>query len=117
MEIYECDHCGACCRGTLLVEAYEIDALREPLLLTADLSDFRATKSPEEIRESLMDEGMCLLIAGARPCRFLTAENRCSIYPTRPNACVGMQAGDEQCQSARAQLGIALLAPVAADVE
>ena len=32
--------------------------------------------------------------------------NLCSIYPTSPNACVGMQAGDEQCRDARAVEGL-----------
>ena len=27
--------------------------------------------------------------------------NGCSIYPMCPNCCVGLQAGDEQCQDAR----------------
>ena len=71
---YDCDLCGACCRGTLIVEAY------------------------------------CL--AASRSCRFLSAEGRCTIYPTRPNACVAMQAGDEQCQEARGQLGLPPLEPL-----
>ena len=33
MPNYECDKCGACCRGNLLVEAYELDVLREPRLI------------------------------------------------------------------------------------
>jgi hypothetical protein len=28
------------------------------------------------------------------------------IYPTRPNACVAMQAGEEQCEQARIEMGL-----------
>lgn len=33
--------------------------------------------------------------------------NQCVIYPTRPNCCVALQAGDEQCQGARSAVEIA----------
>lgn len=111
MPTFECDRCGACCRGTLIVEADELDVLREPLLLTAAAGPWCASKSPDEIRAHLEQEFACLVIAGGQPCKFLGADNLCGIYPTRPNACVGMQAGDEQCQVARASVGLAPLMP------
>lgn len=102
---YECDRCGACCRGTLIVEAYYLDAVREPRVLGADVTGRRTTI------EELTDEDRCILLAANHPCRFLSAEGCCTIYPTRPNVCVGMQAGDEQCQEARSQLGLLPLQP------
>ena len=63
--------------------------------------------------EDLEQEGKCLVIVGAdKPCKFLGDENQCGIYPTRPNVCVAMQAGDEQCQSARRMQHIEPLLPV-----
>lgn len=60
---------------------------------------------------ALDDVGVCLLIAGPRPCQFLGPDSTCSLYFTRPNACVAMQAGDEQCQRARQAEGLPLLEP------
>ena len=102
---YECDRCGACCRGTLIVEAYYLDALREPRILDADVTGRMVTI------DELTDEYRCILLAANHPCRFLSAEGCCTIYPTRPNVCVGMEAGDEQCQEARSQLGLLPLRP------
>ena len=42
-------------------------------------------------------------LACGQACPFLSEGKTCSIYPTRPNDCVAMQAGDEQCQQARAE--------------
>ena len=104
---YECDKCGACCKH-LIVEADDIDLMREPQLLYAD-RDFVANYGPDEAVEALQEDvGRCLIIACGKPCYFLE-ENQCSIYSTRPNACVAMQAGDEQCQQARREEGIAPL--------
>ncbi len=102
---YECDLCGACCRGTLIVEAYYLDALREPRILDADVT------GRKRALDDLDDEWSCVLLASGLPCRFLSAEGRCAIYTTRPNTCVGFEAGDEQCQEARAKLGLPPLQP------
>jgi len=102
---YECDRCGACCQGTLIVEAYYIDVLREPTVLGADVCGRQPTM------EKLADESRCIVLAANRACRFLSTEGCCTIYPTRPNACVAMQAGDEQCQDARRQRGLPPLQP------
>ena len=99
-----CDQCGACCRGHLIVEADELDVLREPRHIFAD--PHYAGQAPDEVVRRLQDEvGSCVIVACGAPCPFL-ADNRCSIYPTRPNACVGLQAGDEQCRTARREEGI-----------
>jgi Fe-S-cluster containining protein len=99
----ECDKCGACCRR-LLVEVYDLDVLREPHLAAADISERTRELSYDALMADLEQEGHCLVIAGGgHECKFLRGDNTCAIYPTRPNACVAMQAGDEQCQAARAQ--------------
>ena len=109
---YECDQCGACCK-TLLVEVYDIDVMRESKLLTADIGNWTRGKLEATVMAELKQDGKCLLIAGpASPCRFLDDENRCNIYPTRPNVCVAMAAGDEQCQEARKTAGIDPLEPL-----
>ena len=103
-----CDQCGACCKGYLIVEAGELDVLREPRLIAADRH--YAGRAPEEVVRCLQEDvGRCVIVACGTACPFL-AHNRCTIYPTRPNACVGFQAGDEQCQMARRQEGIPPLA-------
>ncbi len=104
---YRCDCCGACCQGTLIVEADYLDVLREPALLDADIGGRRLT-----IEELAEDDGRCILLAAGQACQFLSADGRCTIYPTRPNVCVGMQAGDEQCQEARSRQGLPPLEPV-----
>lgn len=104
MDKYECDRCGACCLGHLLVEADLVDLLREPRLLEADRH--RSGWSFDRAAEDLEDEDRSLLIAGGTRCPFLGADNRCSIYPTRPAACVAMQAGEKQCQQVRHQAGL-----------
>ena len=111
MSQYECDQCGACCKGHLLVEAYEIDVLREPRLIDGGDRHY-AGRTIDDVLHELSDEYKCILLAGARPCVFLCSDNRCSIYPTRPNVCVAMQAGDEQCQRAREAEGLPPLLPV-----
>ena len=113
MTKYECDQCGACCRH-LIVEAEEIDYLREPKLAESD-PHYRS-KPPEEIVAELRSEiGKVLVIACGhlRPCHFLDTDNKCTIYPPRPNDCVAMEAGDEQCQSARREAELPPLKPLA----
>ena len=110
MPRYECDCCGACCQGHLIVEAYELDVLREPRLLESDPRC--AERSVEDVLEDLADEDRCLILAANRPCSLLSADCRCTIYPTRPNGCVAMQAGSEECQYARGAAGLLPLNPI-----
>jgi Fe-S-cluster containining protein len=111
MSTYECDKCGACCRGSLIVEADDLDVLREPRLIDAD--PHHRSKSVGQMVHEIQNEWKAVIIGGGRPCTFLNADNGCSIYPTRPNCCVGLEAGDEQCQSSRADIGLAPLELVA----
>ena len=107
---YECDKCGACCKGTLIVEAEELDVLREPRIIDAD--PHHRGKTVDQMVHEIQTEWKAVILACSRPCMFLGRDNHCQIYPTRPNACVGMQAGDEQCQQARATIGLPPLPPV-----
>ena len=113
MTKYECDCCGACCKGYLIVEADELDLIREPRLIESDPDD--TAKSYDQVLADLQQGiGKVLVIACGTdfPCKFLGADDRCTIYPTRPNDCVAMQAGDEQCQVARVAAGLSRLQPV-----
>jgi len=102
----ECDSCGACCKGHLLVEVSDLDVLREPHLATADIGDWTKEMCYQTLMAEL-EEGKVLVIAGGEPCKFLRKSgSSCAIYPTRPNICVAMQAGDEQCQEARQVEGL-----------
>jgi len=111
-ERYDCDQCGACCKGTLIVEADWYDLEREPAIKDAD-PRYR-DESLENAREQLADGMRVILMACGtdRPCSMLGEDNRCRIYPTRPNNCVGMEAGDDQCQAAREQLSLPPLLPI-----
>ena len=107
-EKYVCDNCGACCKGHLIVECEDLDILREPRLIEADRHHHG--KTVEQMLDAYAN-GMAVIIAIAKPCPFL-AEDKCSIYPTRPNCCVALQAGDEQCQESREAEGLPRLLPV-----
>jgi len=86
-----CGNCGFCCKS-LLIEITELDVVREPRLLEyAELLDGHGKIKYESNwdREYLLPS----------PCPFLI-ENKCSIYPTRPNLCVSFDVGSEQCSQA-----------------
>lgn len=103
---YQCDSCGVCCSGVLMVEAEWLDARREPRLLDADVSGKRFSL------DVLEEDGRCVILAATKPCPFLGSDNRCSIYPTRPNSCVAFEAGSEQCQEVRRERGLASIQPL-----
>lgn len=110
MDIYQCDRCGACCQGHLIVEADDLDVLREPRLIDADRH--HAGQSVERVVHAIRHNWQAIHLAGGQPCGFLGQDQLCSIYPTRPNCCVAMEAGDEQCQFAREAAGLPRLSPV-----
>jgi Fe-S-cluster containining protein len=111
MPRFECDKCGACCKGSLIVEADELDVMREPRLI--DVDPHHVGKSVDELVLEIQTEMKAVLVVCGSRCPFLGTDNACTIYPTRPNDCVGMQAGDEQCQHARASEGLPPLEPLA----
>ncbi len=111
MARYECDpDCDACCRQ-FIVEADELDLEREPRLASVD--HHHRDLSIREIMKALRDQGKVILVTACKPCQFLTDDRRCSIYATRPNACVALQPGDEQCQQARETEGLPALIQIA----
>ena len=91
------------------MEAYALDVLREQHLATADIGERTRETTYATLMADLEQEGRCLVIAGGEACKFLRGNNTCAIYPTRPNACVAMQAGDKQCQQARRAEGLTVL--------
>ena len=112
MPKYDCDRCGACCRGHLLVEVYELDVLREPKLIEADIGSWTREMTRQTLMDELEQDGTCLIIAGSPcACAFLREDNACAVYPTRPNVCVAMLAGDDQCQESRKSAGLPELQP------
>jgi Fe-S-cluster containining protein len=108
---FECDQCGACCNGHLIVEADELDLLREPRLIEADRF-YQQMTVPQALHLLQNDVGRAIHLSCGQQCKFLGEDKKCSIYPTRPNVCVGMQAGDEQCQEARQAAGLPPLSPL-----
>jgi len=109
MPVFECDKCGACCKGIPIVETDDLDVLREPRLIDAD--PHHRGKSVAQVVSEIRTDMKAVIISCGQPCFFLGSDNRCGIYLTRPNACVGMEAGDEQCQEARARQGLPPLEP------
>lgn len=109
-EKYECDKCGACCNGQLIVEADWVDLSRVPRLLEADRH--RAGWTLDEAFADLEEPGKAMILAVGCRCPFLDGDNHYEIHPTRPTVCVGLQAGDEQCQAARKEAGLEPLKPV-----
>jgi Fe-S-cluster containining protein len=92
---FECDHCGACCQS-LIVEAHDYDVRREPRLYQIFKGD----------RQKLRDGEHCIMLydSETKACPFLVPDGSkrvCSIYATRPVACVMVEPGDAKCQQAR----------------
>lgn len=108
-ERYECPpDCGACCKGHFIVECTDLDVMREPRLIEAD--KHWAGRTPLQVIRELREDWKSVILNGGAACMFLK-ENQCSIYPTRPNCCVGMEAGSDQCQDARAAQNLPPLLP------
>ena len=93
-------------RGHLIVEAYDLDVLREPHLAAAEISERTREFAYADLMADLEQEGRCLVIAAGEQCKFIRGDDTCAICPTRSNVCVGLQAGDEQCQEARQAEGL-----------
>lgn len=103
MPTYECDGCGACCR-TFPVFASDDDALREP----------RVAAEGRRLPPDLAGDGWhfrLFPLPFLDACAFLDADDRCSVYATRPDVCRRFAAGSDQCQQARECQGLGLLAP------
>lgn len=104
-----CLRCGACCRF-YIVECDWFDAVREPRLiaeqgLTPKARELGLRYDGPLTLADLESGERCIMLAGIEPCRFQGADNRCTIYPTRPNSCVGFLPGSDQCREARKACG------------
>lgn len=88
-----CKQCGGCC-SQMIVEIEHLDILREPKLLPyAELLDGHGRIKFEDD----MEKQYLLACGESKPCAFLK-DNKCKIYPTRPNICVAFESGGEQCK-------------------
>jgi uncharacterized protein len=99
---YECDKCGACCKG-FVIEITATDILREPKLKDVAASFMGNNDDIWDIRDKY------LLATPYKPCPMLDVNNLCTIYNTRPNVCVHFKAGHNKCQDVRLQLGLPVL--------
>lgn len=97
---FVCDGCGLCCK--LIIEIEHTDVVREPKLLPVVQLLMGEPRSP-------WDKKYLLACGEIRPCPMLTAENSCTIYPTRPGCCVRFEAGSEKCQELRRDAGLSPL--------
>ena len=96
-EMKRCQQCGSCCRH-LIVDVDVLDVIREPRIAEqGELLDGRGKLEPDEWMWSLV----CV-----KPCPFLGADNRCAIYPTRPEVCLACRPGGDQCILARRSAGL-----------
>src|SRR5262249_40869446 len=97
--ILDCLACGACCKEN------------EVVLEDEDLERFAGAGRTELARRPLArrrkDGRLVLVLLKNKRCRHLGGDNRCGIYPIRPNACSEFPAGSECCLFSREEeLGI-----------
>ena len=93
-----CNRCGACCR-TFPIFASEAAAEGE----------LRIRDEALALEPWLVTEGRAYRLHPLpfhETCCFLDAENRCDIYPTRPQVCRTFTPGEWQCRAARERLGL-----------
>jgi hypothetical protein len=94
----DCLECGACCKDNR-VEIEEVDVERFEKAGRGELA-----KPPYAKRD---DGKLILVLRRDKRCKHLASDNRCDIYPIRPDACSTFPAGSECCLSAREEeLGI-----------
>jgi Fe-S-cluster containining protein len=101
--MYECDGCGACCR-TWPVLVSDDDAEREPRIK----DEGRAL--PQYLGTPYWRYRLFPLPFHERCC-FLSEDQRCTVYETRPRVCREFEAGGERCQEARRLSGLTPLLP------
>ena len=100
-----CEGCGALCCRKLIIEIDHLDIVREPRLLpVVILLDGNGTVE----YDSDWEKKYSLACGDKHCCKMLDGE-RCSIYPSRPNACVAFQPGGRQCNELREMAGLPLV--------
>ena len=103
----ECQKCGLCCRK-LIIEIGCHDIVREPKLIPVT-KQFKTADGPcgfitgGEDDGCANHDGTCHMLTCCGPCPLLSDNNLCTIYPTRPNVCVGFSAGGTQCRELRGE--------------
>ncbi len=94
----DCLECGACCKDNRV----ELEA--------ADFARFEAAGRPDLAKPpyAKRDDGKVILVLRRdKRCKHLCDDNKCAIYPIRPDACSTFPAGSECCLSSREEeLGI-----------
>jgi Fe-S-cluster containining protein len=95
-----CKDCGLCCKK-MIAEIQHIDVVREPKLLQIA----RLLDGNGKIQYDSDWEKEYSLYCGDG-CKLLTDDNRCSIYPTRPNCCVALEVGGDKCNELREIYGL-----------
>ena len=117
MSDYECDLCGACCHR-VKVELSQADIDREPKLAPlarpCTVRLVHTDRTGAEVGPAVATRRALAMVSDGpgESCRLL-ADNRCTVHPTRPDACRIMAAGSDHCQRERARVGLPRLAPVA----
>ena len=110
VKLYECERCGSCCGGLgPIIEADIVDAARESRIPIA-CERQNETMQPETWMWSLQRDN-------ETPCRFLVRDSEdgaslCSLYDTRPDACVCFAAGSKQCEKVREIANLKPLEPI-----
>src|SRR5437899_1027627 len=88
----DCLACGACCKDNLVV------------LEDADLERFAEARRAELGRAPYtrkVDGKLVLRLLRSKDCRHLMSDNKCAIYPIRPDACSTFPMGSECCLFSR----------------
>src|SRR6185312_14422728 len=88
----DCLECGACCRDNR-VELEPQDIERFEKAGRGELA-----RAPYAKRD---DGKIILVLQRNKDCKHLGADNKCAVYPIRPDACSTFPAGSECCLSAR----------------
>ncbi len=94
----DCLECGACCKDN------------EVILGEVDVERFRAGGRPELAKAPYArktDGKLVLTLLKSKKCRQLLPDNKCAIYPIRPDACSQFPVASEPCLFSREEeLGI-----------
>ncbi len=88
----DCLECGACCRDNR-VELDDVDIARFEKAGRGDLA-----RAPYARRD---DGSVVLVLRKDKRCKHLLGDNKCAIYPIRPDACSTFPVGSECCLSSR----------------
>lgn len=89
---FDCLECGSCCRDN------------EVVLHAVDMKRFKEGGRPDLLRPPFsrrVDGKLVLTLLKSKDCRHLASDNKCGIYPIRPDACSEFPVASECCLYAR----------------